>query len=429
MPRAVRSVKLDTRTARSRLPARKAPFFVRIGDKLQLGYWRGVKGGSWIARRYTGDGVYASHSLGPADDLREPDGTTILTFDQAQTRAKAWDAEERAAAAGVGRRGPLTVEQAIETYLVHLRAVKGSKAEATARSVARSRILPELGRLQCAALTVKRLTAWRNDLAGAPKLVRTAQTVVERATRAVTAAPEAERKRKATANRIMTVLKAALNLAYQSGEIASDDTWRRLKPFPKVDVPKMRYLFDDECRQLMAACAPDFRTLVEAALLTGCRYGELCQLRAGDVDLIAGTLHIRETKSGKPRHVALTAEGIDFFAARIAGQRPSTLVLTHADGTAWAPSHQQRPIQAASEQAELDPPVTFHDLRNTYGARLARTGVPMAVIAAQLGHADTRITERHYAHLAPNYVADMIRSHFGPIGISASNVTTLRRVS
>jgi hypothetical protein len=53
----------------------------------------------------------------------------------------------------------------------------------------------------------------------------------------------------------------------------------------------------------------------------------------------------------------------------------------------------------------------------------------MAVIAAQLGHADTRITERHYAHLAPNYVADTIRSHFGPLGIEASTVTALRRVS
>lgn len=348
MPRAVRSIKLDTRTARSRLPARKAPYFVRIGDRLQLGYWRGVKGGSWIARRYKGDATYATHGLAPADDLREADGITILTFDQAQERAKAWDAEERLAAAGIERRGPLTVEQAVESYLIHLRAAKGAMAEATARSVARSRIPPELGGLQCTTLTVKRLTAWRNALASAPKLVRTAQTALERATRAPDASPEAERKRKATANRIMTVLKAALNLAYQSGEIASDDAWRRLKPFQKVDVPKMRYLFDDECRRLMAACPPDFRALVEAALLTGCRYGELCRLRAGDVDLGAGTLHIRETKSGKPRHVTLTAEGIDFFAARIAGQRPSALVLTRTDGAPWAASHQQRPIRDAS---------------------------------------------------------------------------------
>jgi hypothetical protein len=38
--------------------------------------------------------------------------------------------------------------------------------------------------------------------------------------------------------------------------------------------------------------------------------------------------------------------------------------------------------------------------------------VPMAVIARQLGHSDTRMTERHYAHLAPIYVADTIRANF-----------------
>lgn len=39
-------------------------------------------------------------------------------------------------------------------------------------------------------------------------------------------------------------------------------------------------------------------------------------------------------------------------------------------------------------------------------------GVPMGVIAAQLGHRDTRMTEKHYAHLAPNYVAQTIRANF-----------------
>jgi hypothetical protein len=44
-------------------------------------------------------------------------------------------------------------------------------------------------------------------------------------------------------------------------------------------------------------------------------------------------------------------------------------------------------------------------------------GVPMGVIAEQLGHADTRMTEKHYAHLAPSYVADTIRAHFPMLGI------------
>ena len=40
----------------------------------------------------------------------------------------------------------------------------------------------------------------------------------------------------------------------------------------------------------------------------------------------------------------------------------------------------------------------------------------MGVIAAQLGHADTRMTEKHYAHLSPNYVADTIRAALPPLG-------------
>ena len=54
-------------------------------------------------------------------------------------------------------------------------------------------------------------------------------------------------------------------------------------------------------------------------------------------------------------------------------------------------------------------------------------GVPLPVIARQLGHADTRMTERHYAHLAPSYVADAIRAGFPILGIvERSKVTSLR---
>jgi hypothetical protein len=51
-------------------------------------------------------------------------------------------------------------------------------------------------------------------------------------------------------------------------------------------------------------------------------------------------------------------------------------------------------------------------LRHTHGSLLAMRAVPMAVIARQLSHADTRMTEKHYAHLAPNYIADTIRKSF-----------------
>ena len=63
-------------------------------------------------------------------------------------------------------------------------------------------------------------------------------------------------------------------------------------------------------------------------------------------------------------------------------------------------------------------------------------GVPLAVIAKQLGHSDTRMVEKHYGHLAPNYVADTVRARFGTLGIvdptnvaafSAQNPPTQRR--
>ena len=54
---------------------------------------------------------------------------------------------------------------------------------------------------------------------------------------------------------------------------------------------------------------------------------------------------------------------------------------------------------------------------------LAMRGVPMGVIAAQLGHADTRMTERHYAHLAPSYVAETVRANLPPLGIVAATNT------
>ena len=55
-------------------------------------------------------------------------------------------------------------------------------------------------------------------------------------------------------------------------------------------------------------------------------------------------------------------------------------------------------------------------------------GVPLGVIAAQLGHSDTRMTEKHYAHLAPSYVADTIRASLPPLAdFVKSNVAPLWR--
>jgi integrase len=128
------------------------------------------------------------------------------------------------------------------------------------------------------------------------------------------------RKRRATANRILTVLKAALNHAWKSGHVASDDAWRRVKPFRAVERARVRYLSEAECVRLVNACEPAFRNLVRGAMLTGCRYSELTTMHVADFNADAGVVTVRESKAGKPRHVVLTAEGQKLFATLTAGK-------------------------------------------------------------------------------------------------------------
>ena len=173
-----------------------------------------------------------------------------------------------------------------------------------------------------------------------------------------------------------------------------------MKPFKAVETAVVSYLSETECARLVNACEPRFRDLVRGALLTGCRYSELAGMHGSDFNADAGVITVRESKAGKPRHVVLTEEGQRLFADLIAGKLGSDPIFTRADGGVWGRSHQLRPMREACRRAKIKPEISFHVLRHTYGSALAMRGVPMGVIAEQLGHADTRMTEKHYAHLA-----------------------------
>ena len=81
----------------------------------------------------------------------------------------------------------------------------------------------------------------------------------------------------------------------------------------------------------------------------------------------------------------------------------------------------------SGKQAGIDPPVSFHGLRHAYAASFARAGVSLQVIAATLGHADTRTTEKHYAHLQPSFVADTVRANLPDFGAEIDNVMPLKQ--
>jgi integrase len=420
MARTVRNARLNTRSARTKLAARREPYWTVISAGCALGYRRGANGGTWIGKFRDADGRRYYEAIGAADDARDPDGHSVLSFGQAQEKARAFFVQKAREAAGdaAPHVGPYTVADALGGYLTAYER-RGGKALYTTRLAVKTHILPSLGAVAVAKLTARKIEEWHQNLAEQPARLRT-KPGKRQQHRKGDGGPDAIRRRRATANRILTILKAALNHAWndKARHIASDDAWRRVKPFKGVDTARVRYLTEAECVRLVNSCQTTFRNLVRGALLTGCRYSELTSMHVSDFNPDAGIVTVRTSKAGKPRHVVLTDEGQSLFASLSAGKLGSDLLFARADGGRWGSSHQLRPMLEACDRAKIKPAVSFHVLRHTHGSTLAMRGVPMGVIAEQLGHADTRMTEKHYAHLAPSYVADTIRAHFPRLGIA-----------
>jgi integrase len=238
--------------------------------------------------------------------------------------------------------------------------------------------------------------------------------------------PEVQRKRKSSANRIMTNLRAALNVAFKHGKVQSDAAWRKVKQFKGADAARLRYLTIAEAKRLINACDPDFRVLVQAALATGARYSELTRLQVQDFNPDSGTLYIHRSKSDKTRHIVLTDEGVELFKNLTAGRPGSELLLRTEEGKEWKENAQDRPMRMACVRAKIEPRISFHGLRHTWASLSVMAGLPLMVVAKNLGHANTNMVERHYGHLAPSYIRDAIRKHAPQFGGVTSNVKAIR---
>ncbi len=111
MARRVRDSRLETRAARAKLPRQTKPFFSPVSLGLHLGYRKGARGGRWVTRIYNGNGAYRLETIGDADDVRDANGTTVLTFWQAQEKAREMQQ------AGEISTSPYTVKDALDEYL------------------------------------------------------------------------------------------------------------------------------------------------------------------------------------------------------------------------------------------------------------------------------------------------------------------------
>jgi integrase len=427
--RTIRDASLDTRAARSRLKARGKPYYRKIEEGAHLGY-RKPKGrrdspavaGKWVARLYVGGQSYVVETLAAADDFSDADGIAVLNFGQAQAMIREMMVSRAHTAAG--KVGPLTVKEAGEDYLRFLETNRKSANDARYRVDAL--IYPELADLEVEKLTTERLERWHIGLAKAPPRLRTREGEKQQY-RKIADDDDERRRRRSSANRVLTILKAALNRAWRRGKVTSDAAWRRLEPFENVDAARVRYLTIAEAARLVNATDSEFRPLVQAGLVSGGRYGELAALRASDFNRDSGTIHVRTSKSGKGRHIVLDEEGVALFKAWSAGKPGNALLFPKKDGSPWNKSNQARPMRDACDRAKIKPRISIHTLRHTWASLAVMNGVPLLVVAKNLGHADTRMVERHYGHLAPSYVADAIRKGAPKFGFKAdSKVATIR---
>jgi integrase len=429
MARSVRDARLETRAARAKLKPGGKPYWRAIDPGLHLGYRKGKAGGKWVMRSYLGDGTYRVETIATADDSADADGVAVLSYAQAQGDIRKRHVEHSRRAKGLPLKdGPYTVRACIEEYVAFLEGNRKSAQDARWR--AEALILPVLGEIACADLSAEKLRRWLEGVASAAPRLRTQKGAKEHRRREIDADDdEQRRKRRATANRTLTTLKAALNRAWREKKIASDDAWRRVEPFANADAARVRYLTMEECRRLINTTEGSFRNLIRAALATGCRFGELAALLVRDFNPDVGTLHIRISKTGKPRHVVLNDEGVKFFARLTTGRPGVELMLRKADGDRWSKSNQTRPMALAcgGDRANIEPPANFHCLRHTYASHAVMAGAPLLVVAKNLGHADTRMVERHYGHLSETYVAEAIRAAAPNFGIADDdNVAPLR---
>lgn len=431
---------LESRTARLNLATRKAPYWLAIGEGQQVGYRKGIKDGYWLARQTDMKSRQkVQESLGTADDKSDADGKQVLTYFQAVDAARDWFRRiKEAAEAKVAVRpskNSITVSQAIEMYIDYLKT-DGKSAKSSEQAAFTYIYRAPIALKRLVDLTVDDIKAFRDGIANSSRRTRLKPKRIPKRKRktkpktvekpkgkwvlaAETMDPETlkdelERQRRSTANRVFGILRGALNYQVEKDPSIDYRAWRGVKQFKNADGIRTGYLTIEQQRLLLGACPAGLRELVAGALYTGARYGELRVLRVHQVFLKARNLQIQNSKTYKPRLIPLTEEAHDFFAKQVEGRRPNDFVFLRSDGMQWGKSHTFRPLRAACDAARV-PPICFHELRHSYASILIMAGAELIAVAKILGHANTRMVEKHYGHLRETWLHGQVNKFLPPI--------------
>jgi integrase len=211
-----------------------------------------------------------------------------------------------------------------------------------------------------------------------------------------------ERRKPATVNRLLGRLRHMFNKAVE-WDLLDKSPMERLKFLPENNA-RLHYLSMEECDKLLEACfASHMKALVTMALHTGMRRGEILNLKWHDIDLNSGSIIIRDSKNGQPRHVPMDSAVRDLLSGYIPTSG-SSHVFPSASGA------RRSTVQKAFRNARIRagmPDLHFHDLRHTFASHWVMSGGDIYVLKDILGHKSIVMTQR-YAHLSPTYKRTMV---------------------
>jgi integrase len=207
----------------------------------------------------------------------------------------------------------------------------------------------------------------------------------------------------ASVRRELAILRHCLETARRDWKIPL-----RTNPVQEVRVPappqaRERRLQDTEATKLFQAIRPTsaayLRPMIQLALETGMRRGELLALRWSDVELATRTVLIRHSKNGHSRRIPLTPGAMNILASLDRHEGTVFNVSANAFRLAWERLKRRAGIEG----------LRFHDLRHEAVSRFFELGLNVPEVAMISGHRDARMLFR-YTHPRPELVADKLAS-------------------
>ena len=406
------------------LRPRTAPYWNIIEYCRHIGVQRHPRlGDFWVARvRKAHTGQYRQRRLAPVD-FANVDG---IDYQRALVMAFEWFALPEtsfiaSAPYPVGPRRTVRYEKKVEGFTVgdamcdyvDWKRIAAAKTHfETTLSLVNYHIIPRLGDTLVSNLTARLMTDFMIEVLETPPKYGNQQPRPR--VRLDDLDGEALRKRKKTVNTILSILRCALQMAWENGEVESERAWRCIRRLPHKDTPRDIFLTRDQCRSLISHCRDDLAEIVRGALYTGCRVAELSDMRVSDVEPGMRGVYVAPCKSYRGRYVHLPDEGLAFFRAQCVGKASGDRVFLMRSGRPWRGNHKLLFRQAVSN-AGLPERFVFHGLRHTYASQLVQAGTPLAIVARQLGHSNTDTVSRTYGHLSCDAIEREIRVRFEAI--------------